>query len=235
MCAAEALRRALPRVELIILLLADSPISDLPHKWAWRKRFVEHIRCDPLGHKLHVFTLHSPFTGLLGPHTYVHAKTMMVDDEISLIGSANCNRRGWESDAEVVAATVGDLDAAGRPFAARIRARLWSEHLAVPAAMLDDPLASAHLWWDQGTAPGAMAPVGGGLQVSLAMRRVLPYDVNGDTDSLRDRVIPDDWVDPPAPLPGSPCGPGGALAVRVTPVQEVVAGMVPQAVSVSVG
>ncbi|WP_283461793.1 S8 family serine peptidase [Arthrobacter sp. H35-D1] len=235
MCAAEALRQALPRVEFIILLMADSPISDLPHKWAWRKRFIEHIHRDPQGYKLHVFTLHSPFTGTFGAHTYVHAKTMMVDDEISLIGSANCNRRGWESDAEVVAATVGDLDADGRPFAARVRARLWSEHLGVPATLLDDPLATAHLWWDSPLASGAMAPMGGGLQVSLAMRRVLPYDANGDTDSLRDRMTPDDWVDPPSPLPGSPCGPGGTLAVRVTPVQEVVAGMVPQAVVFSVG
>lgn len=234
MCAAEALRRALPRVEFIILLMADSPISDMPHRWAWRKRFVEHIRRDPLGHKLHVFTLRTPVTRVLGVHTYVHAKTMMVDDEISLIGSPNCNRRGWESDAEVVAATVGDLDGAGRPFAARIRARLWSEHLGVPAGVLDDPLASAHLWWDPATASG-MVPVPGGMQVSVAMRRILPYDVDADTDSLRDRAIPDDWVDPPAPLPGSPCGPGGSLAVQVAPVQEVVAGMVPQTVPVSVG
>ncbi|MHA7269536.1 S8 family serine peptidase [Arthrobacter sp. HLT1-20] len=235
MCAAEALRQALPRVEFIILLMPDSPITELPHKWAWRKRFVEHIRRDPLGYKLHVFTLHSPITGMFGPHTYVHAKTMMVDDEISLIGSANCNRRGWESDAEVVAATVGDLDAAGRPFAARVRARLWSEHLGVPTTVLDDPLATAHLWWDPRSAPGMMVPVGGGLQVSLALRRVQPYDVNGDTDSPTTRKIPDAWVDPPAPLPGSPCGPGGALAVRVTPIQEVVAGMAPQAITFSVG
>lgn len=68
MCAAEALRRALRNVELIILLMADSQISDLPHKWAWRKRFVEHIRRDPQGHKLHVFVLRDAATGRIGAH-----------------------------------------------------------------------------------------------------------------------------------------------------------------------
>jgi hypothetical protein len=143
MCAAEALRRALAHVEFIILLMADSPISDLPHRWAWRKRFVEHIRRDPLGHKLHVFVLRDPATGGIGPHTYVHAKTMMVDDELSIIGSANCNRRGWESDTEVAAAIAGDADASGRLFAGRIRQRLWAEHLGVATSVVED-LSSAH-------------------------------------------------------------------------------------------
>lgn len=236
MCAAEALRRALTHVEFIILLMADSSISDLPHRWAWRKRFIEHIRRDPLGRKLHVFVLRHPATGGIGPHTYVHAKTMMVDDELSIIGSANCNRRGWESDTEVAAAIAGDADERGRLFAGRIRQRLWAEHLGVATSVVEDPVLSAPLWWLPAPGPAQTVLLAGGRTVNLSGRRVRPYDVDADTDSLSDRVKPDDWVDPPAPLPGSPCGPGGLLSVAAAQQPLVAATEVPaQAVRFAVG
>ncbi len=32
----------------------------------------------------------------------------MIDDELMLIGSANCNNRGWETDSELVIASFED-------------------------------------------------------------------------------------------------------------------------------
>jgi phosphatidylserine/phosphatidylglycerophosphate/cardiolipin synthase-like enzyme/subtilisin family serine protease len=203
MCAAEALRRALPHVDLIILLIADSRISDLPQRWYRRKTFIEHIRSHPQGAKLHVFTLCNPAIGGIGPHTYVHAKTMMVDDELAIVGSANCNRRGWESDTEVAAAIAGGADSSSQPFAKRLRQRLWMEHLGVAAPAVDDALASAPLWWLPVPATSGAVTLPSGTVVSLPARRVSPYDVNGDTDGLVQP--PWDVVDPPAPAPHAPC------------------------------
>ena len=80
-----------------------------------------------------------------GPHTYVHAKTLVADDEIAVIGSANVNRRGWEHDSEVVAAVVGP-GRDGTPVARKLRTRLWAEHLGVAEAAVADPVASKGLW-----------------------------------------------------------------------------------------
>jgi phosphatidylserine/phosphatidylglycerophosphate/cardiolipin synthase-like enzyme len=63
---------------------------------------------------------------------FVHSKVMIVDDEFTLIGSANLNQRSMTHDSEVA---VGILDA-GNNFAKELRMRLWSEHLEVAA---DDP------------------------------------------------------------------------------------------------
>jgi phosphatidylserine/phosphatidylglycerophosphate/cardiolipin synthase-like enzyme len=207
MCAAEALRNTLPNVSLIILLIADSPISDLPHRWYRRRLFIDHIRNHPQGSKLHVFTLFDPATGgPIGKHTYVHAKTMIVDDELAIIGSANCNRRGWESDTEVAAAIAGGMDDAGLNFASRLRRRLWAEHLGVASTAVEDAPASAPLWWLAASGPSQTVTLPSGITVPLPARRVRPYNTAGGTDPL----LPDsleswDFVDPGAPKPGSPC------------------------------
>jgi hypothetical protein len=108
-------------------------------------------------------------------------------------GSANCHRRGFESDAEVVAAIAGPAAADGEPVAKRLRKRLWAEHLGLSTAAVDDPIGAAALW----TAP---APIG------VPGRRVCPYDPNAGSDSLFSLALSwDHQVDPVAPVAGAAC------------------------------
>lgn len=93
--------------------------------------------------------------GMLGPdrtlvteQLYIHAKTMIVDDRIAIIGSANINERSMRGsrDSEV-AAIVRDTETIkstmnGQPvyvgkFAHTLRMRLMREHLGVAVDILD--------------------------------------------------------------------------------------------------
>jgi phosphatidylserine/phosphatidylglycerophosphate/cardiolipin synthase-like enzyme len=189
LCAAEALRRALPRVEHVTILTAPSEISDVRRPWEFRREFIDHVRRGPQGHKLHVFvrcTRRDGTVDLTDPHCYVHAKTLIADDEVAVIGSANINRRGWEHDAEVVAGIVGP-GRAGAPLARDLRTRLWAEHLGVTPAQVADPVASHHLW------------------TSAPARQVCVYDPLADTDPLANRFISRDIIDPGDPLSSAPC------------------------------
>jgi phosphatidylserine/phosphatidylglycerophosphate/cardiolipin synthase-like enzyme len=64
-----------------------------------------------------------------GPYL-VHSKTWIFDDRFAVVGSANCNRRGYSHDSEI-AAGVGDENPAGNrlSFAHELRIRLWLKHL----------------------------------------------------------------------------------------------------------
>jgi len=122
-----------------------------------------------------------------GDHTYVHSKAWVFDDELAVIGSANCNRRGWESDSEVDAFIFDDAAPSGGAltFAQQFRRDLWAEHLGVPASSVVDGVASAGLW----------------LGSSLTMR-VKSYDSTADSDSslwLCGTDFTRDKVDPPSP------------------------------------
>lgn len=65
----------------------------------------------------------TPFRG--NTPVYVHAKTLIVDDEYALVGSGNVNRRSFQSDFEV---GLGIAD----PHRVRhLRQRLWAEHLGL--------------------------------------------------------------------------------------------------------
>jgi phosphatidylserine/phosphatidylglycerophosphate/cardiolipin synthase-like enzyme len=84
-----------------------------------------------------------------GEAIYLHAKTVIVDDVLAMIGSDNMNRRSWTHDSELSIAILDQqadprppLDPGGkgdgaRRFARDLRLRLWREHLGVDA---DDDL-----------------------------------------------------------------------------------------------
>lgn len=93
--------------------------------------------------------------GMLGPNRslvteqlYIHAKTMIVDDKVAIIGSANINERSMKGsrDSEV-AAIVRDSESVksvvnGQPvrvgkFAHTLRMRLMREHMGVAVDILD--------------------------------------------------------------------------------------------------
>ncbi|KAI5019994.1 hypothetical protein ZWY2020_044882 [Hordeum vulgare] len=75
---------------------------------------------------------------------YVHAKTMIVDDEYVIVGSANINQRsmdgGRDSEIAMGAYQPGYLASTNRPARGQVhglRVALWQEHLGQAAAAVD--------------------------------------------------------------------------------------------------
>lgn len=204
--AARALRAALSQIEHLTILIAASDINgDTPCIWTYRREFVTALTGGlslPLAAKVRIFQLASPlvptvapacstkrraYRPTFGPHTYVHAKCWVFDDELAVIGSANCNRRGWEHDSEIGAFVFDDrvpASASTRSFAQQMRMDLWAEHLNMPAAAFTDGVASAGVW----LRPPPRA-------------RVVPYCPDDDSDIFPAKcpAIKDSIVDPPAP------------------------------------
>lgn len=54
---------------------------------------------------------------------YVHSKVWVFDDEFAIIGSANCDRRGYSHDSEVAVGIAGD------DLPRKFRQELWFRHL----------------------------------------------------------------------------------------------------------
>jgi phosphatidylserine/phosphatidylglycerophosphate/cardiolipin synthase-like enzyme len=148
---AAALNRAIPRLQHLTILIPGSAINDFPLGPEYRRDFVDRLtaglsRTD--ASKIGIFQLStSPAMPVFGLHTYVHSKSWIFDDELAVIGSANCNRRGYQHDSEVDAFIFDDMRGrSGLTFAQQYRMRLWREHLRVPPAALVDGVASAALW-----------------------------------------------------------------------------------------
>lgn len=111
MSIATALNRALPSLKHITAVIPANAISG---GWplgqfqrAWRQKFIDEVRRghrDEIADRFQVYQRNfGPCTddGCLGGHTYVHSKCWVFDDELAVIGSANCNRRGYQHDSEV--------------------------------------------------------------------------------------------------------------------------------------
>lgn len=93
--------------------------------------------------------------GMLGPdrtlvteQLYIHAKTMIVDDRVAIIGSANINERSMRGsrdsevaaivrDSETIKTTMNGVPVHVGKFAHTLRMRLMREHLGVAVDMLD--------------------------------------------------------------------------------------------------
>ncbi|WPK22898.1 hypothetical protein PUMCH_000119 [Australozyma saopauloensis] len=93
--------------------------------------------------------------GILGPdrtlvteQLYIHAKTMIVDDRIAIIGSANINERSMRGsrdsevaaivrDTETIKSTMNGQAVRVGKFAHTLRMRLMREHLGVAVDILD--------------------------------------------------------------------------------------------------
>lgn len=205
--AARALRAALPNIQHLTIVIAATDInSDTPCIWTLRREFIEALsRGLPPDQaaKVRIFQLVTPpipavpppcrtsssgrFLPTFGRHTYVHAKCWVFDDELAVIGSANCNRRGWEHDTEIDAFIFDDrvpTTAATRTFAQQMRMDLWAEHLSLPASRFVDGVASASAWLRPGTTA-----------------RVLRYcpDEGSDIFPPQCGILRDTVVDPAAP------------------------------------
>lgn len=203
--AAAALRAALPRIDHLTILLSASQInSDTPCIWTYRREFVRDLTAGlppPLAAKVRLFQLVSPplpvtvppcskgsggFRPTFGRHTYVHAKCWVFDDELAVIGSANCNRRGWQHDSEIDAFIFDDSTPrrpGERTFAQQMRMDLWAEHLDAPASAFEDGVASAAAWLSPRSSARAV--------------RYCPAD-GSDIGEFKCGFIRDRLVDPPA-------------------------------------
>jgi phosphatidylserine/phosphatidylglycerophosphate/cardiolipin synthase-like enzyme len=173
--ASRALQAALPNIQHLTILIPHGSITDMPQVNFRRQQFIAPLRAAG-GSKVRVFFL-SPAGAA---NTYVHAKTWMIDDEYAIIGSANCNRRGYTHDSEV---TAGIFDPAGRPLAKQLRVALWARHLNMDTAAgrraLEDGVASARFW---------LAPPSGA--------RIARYNENADIERLHTNATWNQVIDP---------------------------------------
>lgn len=117
---------------------------------ARRRKFLQPL-LDRAPDKVRTFVL-GPGEDITQPHSYVHTKMYIIDDEFALIGSANTCRRSMTHDSEVAAAICDQRldDVAGFTCAHRLRIALWAEHLGMDTmeghAELADGVASAVHW-----------------------------------------------------------------------------------------
>jgi phosphatidylserine/phosphatidylglycerophosphate/cardiolipin synthase-like enzyme len=156
--AARELAKALPAIEHLTLLVApDDIISGTPRHAFVGELFKNAVEADKK--KIGLYN-RKP-----GYHQYIHSKMFIIDDELVVLGSANCNNRGYHHDSEDIG-VVADLpwdDADGTRLgrwhvlemnlAHKLRVSLWAEHLQLPAAELWDGVAAVVHW--RSPPPGA--------------------------------------------------------------------------------
>jgi phosphatidylserine/phosphatidylglycerophosphate/cardiolipin synthase-like enzyme len=153
---ADALRRS-PELRVIVVVPRfpdrDGPISGAPHRLGQR-RTLDLVR-DAGGDRVCVYDLENE----RGTPIYIHAKVVVIDDEVALVGSDNMNRRSWTHDSELSIAVFDEdrddrepLDPGGRGdgarwFARSLRLELTREHLgAEKDEGLVDPLEAFDRW-----------------------------------------------------------------------------------------
>lgn len=154
--AAKALNAAVPRLAHVTILIPSSEAtSGLPCRWKFRRDFIDALTrglAAADAKKVRIFQrVSTPIAKppKFGFHTYVHAKTWVIDDELAAIGSANVNRRGWEHDSEAEAFIFDDVaphSSGTATFAQKLRMDLWAEHLGFPPPTFVDGVASASKW-----------------------------------------------------------------------------------------
>jgi phosphatidylserine/phosphatidylglycerophosphate/cardiolipin synthase-like enzyme len=185
MDASDILRRALPSIKHLIILLTHSNLTGVPGIWTRRKAFIDNLRSSEHGKKVIICYRKAPGS-IPDPkkidkrlrHTYVHSKMFVFDDEYAIIGSANCNNRGYNHDSEVMAGIFEPRQgrAAQNRFAKQLRMRLWAEHLNLTVEQVRNPMTCINRWKD----PSIESSIG-------------TYDENAVNDI---DIIPDIFVDP---------------------------------------
>ena len=149
-------------VKVVILLCHPDAGIDIEQVWMRHKEFVDDLKAaDPSRRNWIVTYLKGAGTGTpytLSANTYVHSKCWIFDDELAIIGSANCSRRSYTLDTEAVVAVHGvalpgqDKEIDGRTvpwpsFAKEFRIELWSRHLARRRQEMIDPAIGLRLWF----------------------------------------------------------------------------------------
>lgn len=155
----DALKSALPNIEHLTIVLTHWEISDVPTVNEHRREFLEHLKSVG-GDKVRVYTLQpdgntAEFQDGKVPHTYVHSKVWIIDDEFAVIGTVNSNNRSWTHDTEVAAGIYETSTDAILHYrlAHWLRIKIWDEHLnweavSSSSAELADGVASSVHWLD---------------------------------------------------------------------------------------
>ena len=136
----QALRRA-PSLRVVVVVPRtpdrNGAVTGPPHRVGQHELFDRVTAAG--GERVAVFDLENDH----GTPIYVHAKVVVIDDVLALVGSDNMNRRSWTHDSELSISVLDDerddrepLDPGGdgdgaRRFARDLRLRLWREHLGV--------------------------------------------------------------------------------------------------------
>jgi phosphatidylserine/phosphatidylglycerophosphate/cardiolipin synthase-like enzyme len=159
----EAALRREPELRLIVVVPRhpdrNGPISGPPSRLG-QQAMIQRLT-EAGGDRFAVYDLENE----RGAAIYVHAKVVVVDEVLVLMGSDNMNRRSWTHDSELSIAVLDETrdereprDPAGRgdgarSFARDLRLRLWREHLGVASDDgLVDPLEGFERWRDAAAA-----------------------------------------------------------------------------------
>ena len=152
--AAEELAAAMPNIQFLIVMVTsdDADPSSTSLRRSCVDRLFEKIKSEDDKQKVGIYNRKEQF------ERYIHAKMLVIDDELAIIGSANMNNRGYTHDSEVIGAiTDPNWDEKHGPrgghwyrmelnLAHKLRVQLWAEHLKVPWTRLWDPIAARYYW-----------------------------------------------------------------------------------------
>jgi phosphatidylserine/phosphatidylglycerophosphate/cardiolipin synthase-like enzyme len=118
------------RVIAVVPLYPDMDgLQRIPQLLGRRRSMVDMMRVAP--DRVAVYGVENQ----AGTPVYVHAKTCIVDDTWTTVGSDNFNRRSWTHDSELSAVVVdraSDDDPGHASYARRLRLALAAEHLDRP-------------------------------------------------------------------------------------------------------
>ncbi len=126
--------------KLIILVNRTCNVNgEIRQAWQRRKKFLDALRAedDPANPHLVVAQYKAKH------NIFFHSKTWIFDDELAIISSANCNRRGYSHDSEVGVGIIDTIppDPTGeqKSLPQKIRMDLWHKHLSpAPQASMTD-------------------------------------------------------------------------------------------------
>jgi hypothetical protein len=130
-------------------------------------------------------------------HPGLHSKSMIVDDEIAIIGSANVNQRSFTYDSET-SVIVFDEDGAKKKFASNLRRKILTDFLRVKksAPGPDDPDMFAAQWLLPTIVNGAVDanndPIKNAFILNRALLPTKDKNVAGyksDENDLDDKII----------------------------------------------
>jgi uncharacterized membrane protein YdjX (TVP38/TMEM64 family) len=132
----------------------------------------------------------------------VHAKLMIVDEQLLLIGSANLSNRSMGLDSECNLALEAGEDEELREVISRLRSQLLAEHLGVETTAVDSALAAGD---------GLIAVIG---SLHSEERTLQPLDTS--VDPAVDKLVPESaLIDPEQPV-----DPNELLSHLVAPEQQ---------------
>jgi phosphatidylserine/phosphatidylglycerophosphate/cardiolipin synthase-like enzyme len=152
--AARELAKALPKIQHLTVLVPPDDLVGASLRHRAIDVLYDAAGSDEQRKKIAFFIRKDSY------HQYIHAKMYIVDDEIVIVGSANCNNRGYFHDSEVVGLVAdppwddehGPRDGKWYKLelnlAHKLRMQLWAEHLRIDASRVVDGVAAAVYWRD---------------------------------------------------------------------------------------